>query len=101
MRMANAFILAVRVRPNARRTAVGGRADTPNGPALVVDVTAAAVDGRATEATLRAITEALELPRGSVSLRTGATSRLKLLTISDPPPDLAERIARLRDGLGL
>ena len=42
----------VRVRPGASRTAVGGRYDGPLGPALVVAVTAPAVDGRATEAAL-------------------------------------------------
>jgi hypothetical protein len=31
-------------------------------------------------------------------VRTGATSRDKLLTIADPPDDLAARVAALRDG---
>jgi uncharacterized protein YggU (UPF0235/DUF167 family) len=59
---------------------VGGR----RGDALVVRVTEAAVDGRATEAALRALAHALELPRGAVQLRAGASSRDKLVDVIQP-----------------
>jgi uncharacterized protein (TIGR00251 family) len=85
------FVLAIRVKPSAARTRVGGS----HGTALVVAVTAPPVDGRATEAAIRAVAEALDIPVRQVSLRTGATSRDKLLTISDPPPDLAVRLTVL------
>src|SRR6185369_13269764 len=51
--------VAIRVRPGASRTAVGGRYDGPFGPALVVAVQAPAVEGRATEAAVRAVARAL------------------------------------------
>lgn len=87
--------LAVRVRPGASRTRVGGRyGEGPDAP-LVVAVSARAVEGAATEAVLRAVAEALDLRPRQVSLVRGASSREKLLEISDPPVDLAERIARL------
>ncbi len=90
--------IAVRVRPGASRTRVGGRYDGPHGPALLVAVTAPAVGGRATEAVRRALAEALGLRAAAVALRTGATGRDKLFTVADPPPDLAERLRRLHAG---
>jgi uncharacterized protein len=89
--------VAVRVKPGAARPRVGGRHDGPYGPALVVAVNAPAVDGRATDAALRAVAAALGLRPGAVRLRTGATSRDKLLTVDDPPDDLADRVRSLRD----
>lgn len=88
---------AVRVRPGASRPRVGGRYDGPLGPALVVAVQARAVDGRATEATLAAVAEALALPRRTLEVRTGQRSRDKLLVVSDPPEDFGDRLNRLRD----
>jgi uncharacterized protein YggU (UPF0235/DUF167 family) len=88
----------VRVRPGASRTRVGGRYDGPFGPALLVAVTAPPVDGKATEAVLRAVADALGLRARDVVLRAGAASRDKLLTVTEPPDDLAERVAELRDG---
>lgn len=89
--------IAVRVKPGATRTAVGGRYDGRLGPALVVVVNAPAVDGRATEAARRALAAALRVRPASLVLRTGAAGRDKLFTVDDPPPDLAGRVAALRD----
>lgn len=89
--------ITVRVKPGASRVRVGGRYDGPLGPALVVAVTAPPVDGRATAAVLRALATALNVRPAALSLRSGAASRDKLIDIADPPADLAERVARLRD----
>lgn len=89
--------MAVRVKPGCARTRVGGRYDGPYGPALVVAVPAPAVDGRATEAARRALATALGVRPAGVDLRTGAASRDKLFTISDPPADLEARVRALRD----
>jgi uncharacterized protein (TIGR00251 family) len=70
---------AVRVRPGAGRTAVGGSHDG----ALVVRVSAPAVDGRATEAALAALASALGVRRRDVVLVTGATSRTKVVEVPD------------------
>ena len=97
--MENARVrVAVRVKPGASRNAVGGRHDGPYGPALVVSVNAPAVDGRATEAAVRAVAKALRVPAGSVTIRLGQSSRDKLLEFTDPPADLTDRVERLRDG---
>jgi uncharacterized protein len=88
---------AVRVRPGASRTRVGGRWDGPLGEAVVVAVSAPAVDGRATEAALRAVAQALGLRRRDICVRTGETSRDKLFAVSAPPPDLEARLQALRE----
>jgi uncharacterized protein YggU (UPF0235/DUF167 family) len=90
--------IPVRVKPGAARTKVGGRYDGPYGPALVVAVQAPPVDGRATEAAIRAVAEALGLRARDVTLRAGHTSRDKLLTVTDPPAGVVERLAALHDG---
>jgi uncharacterized protein len=83
--------VAVRVKPAASRTAVGGR----HGDALVVAVTAKPVDGKATEAVLRAVAEAFGVSRSSVTLVIGATSRDKVIGIAGPAKALAKRLEDL------
>ena len=87
----------MRVRPGASRTRVGGRYDGPYGPALVVAVTAPPVDGRATEAVVRAVADALGLRPRDLKLRSGTASRDKLFTVATTDPDLPSRVALLRD----
>jgi uncharacterized protein len=89
--------IAIRVKPGASRTRVGGRHDGPYGPALVIAVGAPPVDGRATEAALRALADALAIRPARLALRSGAASRDKLVDVDDPPADLDDRIAALRD----
>lgn len=69
--------LAIRVKPGSARASVGGR----HGDALVVAVTARAVDGKATEAALRAVAGAFAVRRREVTLVSGATSRDKVIDI--------------------
>ena len=83
--------MAVRVKPAASRTAVGGR----HGDALIVAVTAKPVDGKATEAALRAVAEAFGVSRSSVTLVTGGTSRDKVIGITGPAETLARRLDEL------
>jgi len=82
----------IRVRPGASRARVGGA----YGDRLVVAVSARAVDGAATEAALAALADALGVRRRHVTLVTGATSRDKLVDVSDAAaPDLPARLAAL------
>jgi uncharacterized protein len=67
---------------------VGGEHDG----ALVVRVSAPAVDGRATEAALRAIADAFGVRRAAVTLVTGATSRTKIVAVAGADPALLDRL---------
>ncbi|WP_344078386.1 DUF167 domain-containing protein [Luedemannella helvata] len=93
---ADVTIIAIRVKPGARRPRVGGRHEGAHGPALVVAVSAPAVDGRATEAALRELATALGLRRADVALRAGQASRDKLVAIAAPPATWSDRLAELR-----
>lgn len=85
--------VAVRVRPGASRTRVGGS----HGERLVVAVTARAVDGAATAAALEALAGALGVRPRHVTLVAGATSRDKVVEVSDDvvDDDLRARLAAL------
>lgn len=86
--------LEIYVRPNASKAAVGGDYDG----LLVVRVVEPADAGRATEAALRSVAAALDLPPRSVRLLRGATSRRKLLEI-DVPSAESVRLQGIADGL--
>jgi uncharacterized protein len=79
--------LAIRVKPGSARASVGGR----HGDALVVAVAERAVDGKATEAALRAVAGAFGVKRRDVSLVTGATTRDKVVEVDGDPGALAAR----------
>ena len=67
----------IHVRPNASRSIVGGDFDG----VLIVRVVEPADAGRATEAALRAVAAAIDMPRRSVTLLRGSKNRRKLLEI--------------------
>lgn len=73
---------------------MGGR----YGDALVVAVTARAVDGKATEATVRAVAEALGVLRRDVRVVTGATSRTKVLEVTGADRDAVAALEGLLSG---
>jgi uncharacterized protein len=81
----------IRVKPGASRTAVGGR----RGDALVVAVTAPAVDGRANEAVRRALADAFEVRRRQVIIVRGERARDKVVEIAEPPAGTPDRLAEL------
>lgn len=83
--------VAIRVRPGARRTSVGGA----YGERLVVAVPARAVDGKATEAVLAALADALGVRRRQVALVTGTTSRDKVVEVEGDAAELGPRVQRL------
>lgn len=80
----------VHVRPGSSRTAVGGE----HGGALVVRVTARAVDGKATAAVLRAVAEAFGVSASAVTLVQGATSRQKLVEVGGGSADALAELLR-------
>lgn len=81
---------SVRVKPGASRTRVGGGYGDP--PALVVAVNAPAVDGRANDAVVAALAEALDLRRADIAIVSGHTARSKVVRID---ADISARWAAL------
>lgn len=116
------MLVTVRVRPGASRTAVGGvwgssepltgpsgrpghpreaaAGDGPQSGALVVAVSARAVDGAANDAVLAAVANAFGLRRRQVALRNGSRSRTKVLDLDIDPAMGAERLAALLSASG-
>lgn len=87
---------AVRVRPGARRDAVGGCWAGPRGDELLVSVAAPAVDGKANAAVCAVLARTLGVRRNQVTITAGERARDKLVTVLDAPADLPEQLARLR-----
>jgi uncharacterized protein YggU (UPF0235/DUF167 family) len=87
--------ILVRVKPGASRTAVGGRYDGPAGVALVVAVSARAVEGEATKAVLQAVAQALGVKRSAVTLVRGATSRDKVLEVEGREAEIEPKLKQL------
>ena len=68
----------VRVQPRARKNAVLGEM----GEALKVALTAPPVEGRANEACIALLSELLNVPRSSVTIAAGQTSRNKVIRVA-------------------
>jgi len=73
-------LLQVSVMPNAKRTAIDGLHDG----ALRVRLAAPPIDGRANEALVAWLAKSLGVPRRSVTLLRGESSRRKQLAIDVP-----------------
>jgi len=85
--------IAIRVRPGASRVGVGGVV----AERLLVRVNARAVDGKATEAALRAVADAFGVRPTAVSLLSGATTRDKLVAVDGDDAALTARLDALRN----
>lgn len=82
----------IRVKPGARRTAVGGR----HGDALVVAVAAPAVEGKANEAVRRALGEAFGVRARDVVIVVGERGRDKVVEIEGDHGDALRRLLAAR-----
>jgi uncharacterized protein (TIGR00251 family) len=69
---------AVRVQPRARRNAIVGEL----GDALKIALTAPPVEGRANEACIEFLAELLDVPRASVTIASGQSSRNKVIRVT-------------------
>ena len=74
---ADAIVFAVKVHPRAKRE----RISAVVGHALKVELTAPPVDGRANEACIRFLAEFLKVPRCSITIAAGASSRNKVVRV--------------------
>ena len=67
----------VRVQPRARKNAILGEI----GEALKIALTAPPIEGRANEACIEFLAEFLKVPRSSVTIAAGQTSRNKVVRV--------------------
>ena len=80
--------LKLRVSPGARRPGFAGR----HGDAWKVRVAEPPEDGRANEAVLRLLAEALDVPRARLTLVSGQTSRDKIVMLDGLEQAQTERL---------
>jgi len=81
---------AVKVHPRARKNAITGEL----GGALKVSLTTPPIDGRANEACIEFFAKLLKVPRSSVTIASGQTSRNKVIRVVGlSAEELRKRIA--------
>jgi uncharacterized protein (TIGR00251 family) len=69
---------AIKVHPRAKRTAIRGEV----GDALKVGLTAPPVDGEANAACVEFLANLLKVPRSSVTIASGQSSRRKVIRVA-------------------
>jgi len=74
----NGVTFAVKVHPRARKNAITGEL----GDAVKVSLTTPPVDGRANEACVEFFAKLLKVPRSSVTIASGQTSRNKVIRVT-------------------
>lgn len=77
-----AITLTLHIQPGAKKTEFAGR----HGDALKIRLAAPPVDGKANEALVKFIAAALHLPKSAVNLKSGQTSRRKVLEVKGSEP---------------
>jgi uncharacterized protein len=70
---------ALRVHPRAKRNAITGEV----GDALKLSLTSPPVEGRANEACVEFFAKLLKVPRSSVTIASGQSSRNKVIRVMD------------------
>ncbi|HEV7520144.1 MAG TPA: DUF167 domain-containing protein [Candidatus Angelobacter sp.] len=75
---ARGITFAVKVHPRARKNAITGFV----GDALKLTLTAPPVDGKANHAVIEFFAELFAIPRSSITIASGETSRNKIVRIS-------------------
>jgi len=82
---------AIRVQPRARKNAIVGE----RGDALKLALTAPPVEGRANEACIEFLAEFLKVPRSSITIAAGQSSRNKVIRVRGlTAVEVAERLRR-------
>lgn len=84
----NGVSFAVRVQPRASRSGVAGESDG----ALKVRLAAPPVDGAANEELIRLMSALFNVSRSQIVIRSGQTSRNKLIVIEGISVDDAEQV---------
>ncbi len=85
--------LQIHAQPNAKTTGAAGL----HGDALKVRIAAPAVDDKANAMLLAWLAAALQLPRNALKIRSGASSRRKVVEIQPANAAIAARAASLAE----
>jgi hypothetical protein len=80
--------LTLHIQPGAKKTEVAGA----HGDALKIRLAAPPVDGKANAALIGFVADRLGLAKSAVSLKSGQTSRRKVLEVIRAPADTAQRL---------
>lgn len=80
--------LTLHIQPGAKKTEVAGE----HGDALKIRLAAPPVDGKANAALIAFVADRLGVAKSAVSLKSGQTSRRKVLEVSEAPTDTAQRL---------
>ena len=78
--------LTLHIQPGAKKTEFAGL----HGDALKIRLAAPPVDGKANEALIKFVAETLKLPKSAVTLKSGQTSRRKVLEVQGATPSSVE-----------
>jgi uncharacterized protein (TIGR00251 family) len=80
--------LTLHIQPGAKKTEVAGL----YGDALKIRLAAPPVDGKANAALIGFVAERLQLAKSAIHLKSGQTSRRKVLEVEAVPADAAQRL---------
>jgi uncharacterized protein (TIGR00251 family) len=80
-------IFRVKVHPRAKKNAIVGEV----GEALKLALTAPPIEGRANEACIALLAEILDVPRSSVTIAAGESSRNKVICVRGLSPAQVEQ----------
>jgi uncharacterized protein len=78
---------AIKVHPRARKNAITGEL----GGALKLSLTAPPVEGRANEACIEFLANLLKVPRSSITIASGQSSRRKVIRVSGVSADEVQK----------
>ena len=84
---AKGVAFAIKVQPRAHKNAITGVV----GDKVKLALTAPPVDGRANQAVIEFLAELFEIPRASVTIASGETSRNKMVRITGVSKHVVER----------
>lgn len=80
--------LTLHIQPGAKKTEVAGE----HGDALKIRLAAPPVDGKANAALIAFVADRLGVAKSAVSLKSGQTSRRKVLEVTAAPADTLKRL---------
>jgi len=94
------IVIRFRLTPRSSRSAIDGRGETAEGPAILARVNAVPEDNAANMALTELVAAWLQCPKRDVALIGGAKSRIKNISVVGDPEGLARRLSERLAVLG-